>query len=72
MQNDTSELQLFLEEAKSMVQIDEYHNHIVNLQGIIYEHDDQQSETLKVLNLIFIRLELLSSYIIPKRYCTAI
>ena len=62
MQNDTSELQLFLEEAKSMVQIDEYHNHIVNLQGIIYEHDDQQSETLKVLNLIFIRLELLSSY----------
>ena len=63
MTNDGSELQSFLEEAKSMIQIDEYHNHIVNLQGIIYEYNHQKSETLKVLNLIFIGVELLSNYI---------
>ena len=48
MKNDASEILSFLEEAKSMIQIDEYHNNIVNLQGIIYENIDQKSNTIKV------------------------
>ena len=31
---------MFLEEAKSMLQIGEYNENIVNLQGIIYGRED--------------------------------
>ena len=37
LNNNYEEILAFLDEAKSMVQIGDYHNHIVNLQGIIYE-----------------------------------
>ena len=45
---DAQEIQLFLDEAKSMLQIGEYHNHIVNLQGIAYEVNDQDNQLAKV------------------------
>ena len=41
---DAQEIESFLDEAKSMLQIGEYHNHIVNLQGIAFEVDDQKLE----------------------------
>ena len=31
------EFNSFLDEAKSMMQVGKYHNHIVNLQGITFE-----------------------------------
>ena len=34
---DSQSVKLFLDEAKTMVQIGEYHNNIVNLQGIIWD-----------------------------------
>ena len=37
--HDEKEVKLFLEEAKCMVKVGEYHAHIVNLQGIIYDMD---------------------------------
>ena len=37
--HDEKEVKLFLEEAKCMVKVGEYHAHIVNLQGIIYDVD---------------------------------
>ena len=36
---DVESISLLLEEAKNMVQIGQYHNHIVNLQGLVYEHN---------------------------------
>ena len=45
---DTEEMQMFLEEAKSMLEIGEYHENIVNLQGVIYGHEDIQKGLPKV------------------------
>ena len=39
---------MFLEEAKSMLEIGEYHENIVNLQGVIYGHEDIQKGLPKV------------------------
>ena len=33
-------MKIFLEEAKSMLEINEYHENIVNLQGIAYGTED--------------------------------
>ena len=33
-------IDLFLEEAKTMIRIGSYHDYIVNLQGIIYNEDE--------------------------------
>ena len=43
------EIKWFLEEVKNMVQIGEYHIHIVNLQGILYEVNvtDKQLTTVR-------------------------
>ena len=44
---DAEKTKLFLDEAKTMLHIGEYHDHIVNLQGIAYqanEKEDQLSE----------------------------
>ena len=35
------EIEEFLDEAKSMLEIDAYHENIVNLQGIAYQMSDQ-------------------------------
>ena len=45
---DAQEIRLFLDEAKSMLQIGEYHNHIVNLQGVTYEVNDQDKQVFNV------------------------
>ena len=45
---DAQQIHLFLDEAKSMLQIGEYHNHIVNLQGIAYEVNEQDRQLSKV------------------------
>ena len=38
---DPKEVDSILNEAKSMLEIGRYHNHIVNLQGITYDSSDQ-------------------------------
>ena len=45
---NAKEVELFLEEAKSMVQIGEYHDHIVNLQGLIYDVNPLDSQLSSV------------------------
>ena len=39
---------LFLDEAKSMLEIGEYHDNIVNLQGISYSIDEETRSLSKV------------------------
>ena len=46
--HDEKEIKLFLEEAKCMVKVGEYHAHIVNLQGIIYDVDGITNRVLAV------------------------
>ena len=36
----SQEMLIFLEEIKSMLEIDQYHENIVNLQGIVYGKED--------------------------------
>ena len=42
------EMDVFLEEAKSMLEIGVYHVNIVNLQGIIYGKEDKEKGIPKV------------------------
>ena len=46
---------LFLDEAKTMLEIGSYHDFIVNLQGIIYNtnDDDEQAPEVRVVYEIF-------------------
>ena len=39
-QNDPKQTELLLEEAKNMLRLKRYHDHIVNLQGITYRLDE--------------------------------
>ena len=51
--NDGQGIELFLDEAKTMLEINEYHDHIVNLQGLIVgwnSIDKQFSEVCKIVN----------------------
>ena len=50
LNDDYETTQSFLDEAKSMVQINGYHRHIVNFQGIVYARDDQDNRVAKVLS----------------------
>jgi hypothetical protein len=50
--DNADKTRLFLDEAKTMLHIGKYHDHIVNLQGIVYqanEKDKQLSEVSKYL-----------------------
>ena len=49
---DTQEIDLFLDEAKSMLEIGSYHDNIVNLQGIAYEMNVQQDYFTEVLHTV--------------------
>ena len=40
---------LFLDEAKTMLQIGSYHDFIVNLQGIIYNTNSNEDQALEVI-----------------------
>ena len=42
------EIDEFLEEAKSMLEVDEYHTNIVNLQGITYKNSNSMESPLHV------------------------
>ena len=42
------EMLIFLEEIKSMLEIDRYHENIVNLQGIVYGKEDVSKGLPKV------------------------
>ena len=41
-------IDLFLEEAKTMIRIGSYHDYIVNLQGIIYNEDESGNKIPEV------------------------
>ena len=56
--HDEKEIKLFLEEAKCMVKVGEYHAHIVNLQGIIYDVDGITNQVLSVRNNWKLNLEM--------------
>ena len=43
-----NDMKLFFEEAKSMLEINDYHENIVNLQGIAYGKEDIQNKLPKV------------------------
>ena len=51
----------FLEEAKSMLEIEDYHENIINLQGIIYGMENAAKGIPKVLHK-FEFIVKLSSY----------
>ena len=44
---------IFLEEIKSMLEIDQYHENIVNLQGIMYGKEDVAKGLPKVYFSLF-------------------
>ena len=46
-------VELFLDEAKSMLEIGEYHDNIVNLQGICYSIDE---ETRSLSNVCIVEM----------------
>ena len=46
--NDIEKTNLFLDEAKTMLQIGTYHDFIVNLQGIIYSIDETNENLSEV------------------------
>ena len=45
---NNEEMQMFLEEAKNMLKIGEYHENIVNLQGLVYGKEDIEKGLPKV------------------------
>ena len=47
----SEEMESFLEEAKSMLEIRDYHENIVNLQGVIYGREDIKKRIPKASNI---------------------
>ena len=45
---DAEKTKLFLDEAKTMLHIGEYHDHIVNLQGIVYQANEKEDKLSEV------------------------
>ena len=50
--NDGQGIELFLDEAKTMLEINEYHDHIVNLQGLIVGWNSVEKQFSEVCNII--------------------
>ena len=48
---NSKQLELLLEEAKNMIQLTKYHDHIVNLQGVTYTKDTESNIITSVRNL---------------------
>ena len=46
--NELQNIDLFLEEAKTMLRIGSYHDYIVNLQGLIYNDDEGENKIPEV------------------------
>ena len=49
--HNSKQLELLLEEAKNMIQLTKYHDHIVNLQGVTYTKDKESNIITSVRNL---------------------
>ena len=43
------QMELFLDEVKSMLEVKDYHENIVNLQGVIYGQEDELRGLPKVM-----------------------
>ena len=41
-------MELLLDEAKSMLELGEYHDHIVNLQGVLYEQNKTNNDVIEI------------------------
>ena len=48
LSDDLYENESLLDEARTMLKADEYHNQIVNLQGLTIESNETNSQSLKV------------------------
>ena len=48
--NEPKHIDMILEEAKTMIQLVKYHDHIVNLQGITYTLDDTKNISSVIYN----------------------
>ena len=48
--NEPKHIDMILEEAKTMIQLVKYHDHIVNLQGITYTLDDDTKNISSVIH----------------------
>ena len=46
---DGTDIKLFLDEIKSMLEIGSYHDHIINLQGVSYELDEYETKLSEVI-----------------------
>ena len=46
---DETDIKLFLDEIKSMLEIGSYHDHIINLQGVSYELDEYERKLTEVI-----------------------
>ena len=46
---DALQIDTILDEAKTMLRIGKYHDHIVNLQGITYEIDEQKTPEVSII-----------------------
>ena len=64
---NNEEMQMFLEEAKNMLEIGEYHENIVNLQGLVYGKEDIDKGLPKVR--FFRSGEIAGIRILCMRYC---
>lgn len=49
LSDDLYENESLLDEARTMLKADEYHNQIVNLQGLTIESNETNSQSLKVI-----------------------
>ena len=52
----TDQIEVFLDETKSMLELGAYHDHIVNLQGISFVLDDKNNKLMKVYSY-YIKVE---------------
>ena len=49
------QIELLMEEAKTMLRIESYHDHIVNLQGIIFIWDHDKQKFAEVIQIVIIK-----------------
>ena len=57
---DKEGISMFLDEAKSMFEIDTYHDHIVNLQGITYCWNNNEKKFSEVSTVCYCQISDLS------------
>ena len=55
LNNGEGQMELLQEEAKTMLKIDSYHEHIVNLQGITYTWDLEKQNISEVTKIFIIK-----------------